>query len=285
MNHTRLAGAALALAALGGAAVVSVAGALPATAAVAAPAAPTINAPNYNRLEVGYEQQSPTAKNQIRGTVTIPAGSKVSQVVGLQLNTNGGPTYALGLIYDPFNSAVNGGPGFILAELTDPNLANFKTGTPLGNLSAGSFTPVATLNTPAGHTLFSSQTGGSYYLEVRLSTLLNVVNFVAGPSETDAATLDYLVGGITLDGFTAPFVAGATFNSVGLTPSTTLASWTRIGTTTAQDGTRVTFDAESLDVTEATANGGAPTLGNIVTMLPLPALPGTGSAWAESSGS
>jgi hypothetical protein len=66
---------------------------------------------------------------------------------------------------------------------------------------------------------------------------------------------------------------------------TALASWSRIGTTTWKSGTRVTFDNESLVLTEATEfPGPGGTIGNPTTMFPSPALPGVGSAWAEMSG-
>lgn len=286
MLRTRIAGAALAVAAIGGMAATSLA-AVPASAAVAAPAAlaaPSINGPIFNPIMVGYEQHSSIVKNQIRGTVAIPAGSHVSQCVGLQENANGGKTVALCLLFNPVQQ------GFDLAYLHG-TLSNFKTGAPLGSVSSGSLIPVASLDAPAGHALFSDLVGGSYYLEVRLSTLHNVVNLVAGPAETDAATLGTSFGGFTANGFSAPFIAGVDFFSGNLPVSTTLASWTRIGTTTWKNGTRVTFDNESLDLSEAlqhctfAPNGCTNTIGNHVTMLPSPALPGVGSAWSEMSGS
>jgi hypothetical protein len=287
--HHSLRKAGLAVAGSAALAAVGLAGAAGASATTAAPvtAAPAtvVNGPNYNGIEVGYEQQSSTPKNSMRGTVCIPAGSKVSQAVGFQQNVNGGPTYALALVYDP---SATPEAGFILAELTG-TLTNFQTGTPLGSVSGGSFTPVASLSAPAGHELFTPITGGCYYVEVRLSTHLHVVNFIAGPSEDDAATLGFLDPGVPGDGFTAPFVAGADFMTGLLPPSTPLASWTRMGTTTASDGTRVTFDASPLDLTESIEKcftvGCMPAIADPVTMLPDPALPGVGSAWTEESGS
>jgi hypothetical protein len=279
------------MAAIGAVAGLALTAASAAGASTSAPVKPaaSINGPNYNPIEVGYQQHGSIQKNQMRGTVTIPAGSKVSQFLGLQENVNGGQTFALGLLYNPFQPASKGGPGYELVALHGV-LNNFATGTPLGNVSApAGFQTVATLGTPAGHTLFSAQTGGSYYLEVRLSTLHNTMNYVAGPNENDAATLSFDVTGITADGFAAPFVEGIDFFSFNLPPSTTLASWSRMGTTTFRNGTRVTFDNESLDQTDSLEAcfivGCQPSIANHVTMFPSPALPGVGSAWSEMSGS
>jgi hypothetical protein len=263
--------------------VASAAGASVATPAAAhVAAAASINGPIYNPIEVGYEQHSTIVKNQIRGTVSIPAGSPVSQCVGLQENANGGKTVALCLLFNPAQN------GFDLAYLHG-TLHNFNTGAPFGSVSFGSLVPVATLGTPAGHMLFSRLVGGSYYLEVRLSTLHNVVNLVAGPNENDAATLGTSFGGFTANGFSAPFIGGVDFFSGLLSANTPLASWTRIGTTTWKSGARVTFDNESLDLSESLLHCNiiscANTIGNHVTMLPGPALPGVGSAWSEVSGS
>ena len=49
-------------------------------------------------------------------------------------------------------------------------------------------------------------------------------------------------------------------------------------------GTRVTFDFFALNEAEATGDGGAPTIGNPVTLLPSPALPGVGSAFGVITG-
>jgi hypothetical protein len=47
----------------------------------------------------------------------------------------------------------------------------------------------------------------------------------------------------------------------------------------------VTFDFFSTNEVEATENGGAPSINNLVTLLPSPALPGVGSAFGIITGS
>jgi hypothetical protein len=262
----------------------------------AAANAATINGPIYNTGEAGYQIQSSVPFNEIRTTIHIPAGGQSSAFIDLQENINGGETFALGLAYDPHlgTYSLQGFEGFTL---------DGSAGVPLPEAAfAAHLVPVPTLGAPAGAPLFSSQTGGSYYVELHYSTKNHIVQFVAGPTETDAATLNQA---FSFNGtFNAPAIE--TFNlqnllgtifahapgGGALPPSSPQASFTRSGITEPAGhnvggiaGTRVTFDFFPLDEAVATTTGGAPTIQtNTITLEPSPALPGVGSAFGIVTG-
>jgi hypothetical protein len=262
-------------------------------AANAATAAGTVNGPFYNIAESGYQIQSQVRFNEVRTTIHIPAGSESSPCAILQENVNGGATAAICLINDGGNYELWGTTG---------RQVNGQTGVPFpsfANLSQfrAFFIPLATLGVPAGGTLFSSQTGGSYYVEAHYSTSRHLVQYVAGPTETDAATLGNAFSFPFSGTFNAPAVE--TFNLINifgggrtLPISTPQASFTRTGITEPAGsnvggiaGTRVTFDFFATNEAVATTRGGAPTIGtNPITLEPSPALPGVGSAFGIVTG-
>jgi len=256
----------------------------------AANAAATINGPIFNKAEAGYQIQSSVPFNEVRTTIHIPAGSQSSSFIDLAEGVNGGETFAIGLAYDPINT------NFYLYGLEGFNFANQQTGVPFNPLPfTQHLVPLSTLGAPAGTPLFNSESGGSYYVELHYSTKNHIVQFVAGPSETDAATLNQRFS------FTGTFNAPAieTLNlqnlfggGASLSPSTPQASFTRSGVTEPAGhnvggiaGTRVTFDFFPLDEAVATITGGAPTIqNNAITFEPSPALPGVGSAYGIITG-
>jgi len=251
----------------------------------AANAAATINGPFYNAGEAGYQVQSAVSFNEVRTTIHIPAGSSTSSFIALQQTVNGGKTYAIGL--------VNVGGNYILAGV-EGIVVNTATGVPLPvKVIQASYVPLPTLGAPAGTPLFSNQTGGSYYVELHYSTKEHLVQYVAGPTETDAAVLNVSpdLGFVFNEAFNAPAVETLNFGGINLPVSAPQASFTRTGLTEPAGsnvggiaGTRVTFDFFALNEAEATGNGGAPTIGNPVTLLPSPALPGVGSAFGVITG-
>jgi hypothetical protein len=251
---------------------------------VAANAAATINGPFYNIGEAGYQVQSQVNFNEVRTTVHIPAGSSTSSFIALQENVNGGATAVIGL--------ENIGGNYYLYGATDLQL-NVATGVPLPvAVLALHIQPLSSLGAPAGTPLFNSDTGGSYYLEVHYSTRHNLVQFVAGPTETDAATLS--VGHVfnIEKQFHAPAIETLNFGGGLLPISTPQASFTRSGLTEPSGeniqtvgGARITFDAFPLNEAVATTHGGSPTIStNGITLLPSPALPGVGSAFGIVTG-
>ena len=251
----------------------------------AANASATINGPFYNIGEAGYQVQSAVSFNEVRTTIHIPAGSSTGSFIALQQTVNGGKTYAIGL--------VNVGGNYILAGV-EGIVVNTATGVPLpAAVIAAHYVPLPTLGAPAGTPLFDSETGGSYYVEVHYSTKEQLVQYVAGPTETDAAVLNVAPdAGFTFnESFHAPAVETLNFGGINLPTSTPQASFTRTGLTEPAGynvggiaGTRVTFDYFALNEAEATGNGGAPTIGNVITLLPSPALPGVGSAFGVITG-
>ena len=251
----------------------------------AANAAATINGPFYNAGEAGYQIQSTVPFNEVRTTIHVPAGSTTSSFIDLQEGVNGGETFALGLIYNPSDG------NFYLKGLEGIALDGLNTGVPLPqNIIFPHLVPISTLGVPAGHPLFSSITGGSYYVELHYSTKNHVVQYVAGPAETDAATLNER---FSFTGtFNAPAIETLNFGGKFLPISTPEASFTRSGVTEPAGhnvggiaGTRVTFDFFPLDEAVATITGGAPTIqNNAITLEPSPALPGVGSAYGIVTG-
>jgi hypothetical protein len=258
----------------------------------AANAAATINGPIYNTGEAGYQVQSSVPFNEIRTTIHIPAGSESSSFIDLQENINGGETFVIGLAFNPKdgNYYLQGVKGFTF---------DGQAGVPLPEaVFAAHLVNLPTLGSPAGTPLFSSITGGSYYVELHYSTSRHLVQFVAGPNETDAATLNTGQTGFFFSGiFNAPAVE--TFNLQNLLGggkflpiSSPQASFTRTGLTEPAGhnvggiaGTRITFDFFPLDEAVATTHGSAPTIGtNEITLEPSPALPGVGSAFGIVTG-
>ena len=251
----------------------------------AANAAATINGPFPNIGEAGYQIQSAVSFNEVRTTVHVPVGSSTSDFIALQQTVNGGKTYAIGLFDD--------GGNYILAGIEGITV-NTATGVPLPvSVVAPHIVPLPTLGAPAGTPLFSNQTGGSYYIELHYSTREHLVQYIAGPTETDAAVLNVSpdLGFVFNEAFNAPAVETLNFGGVNLPVSTPQASFTRTGITEPAGynaggiaGTRVTFDYFALDEAEATGNGGPITIGNPATLLPSPALPGVGSAFGVITG-
>jgi hypothetical protein len=272
---------------------------LGAGAASAAPAAGQVNGPYYNSGEAGYQIESGVSFNEVRTTIHIPAGTPVqgnptsyypgtSDFIGLQQTINGGKTFAIGLTDE------NG--EYVLAGI-EGNAVNAQAGVPLpSGFVNTSMVLLPTLNAPAGTALFSAATGGSYYVEVHYSTREQLVQYVAGPTETDAATLANVNesrGFFSEDTFHAPAVESINTAGTNLPVNTPEASYTRTGVTEPAGsnfggiaGTRVTFDFFALNEAEATSTGAAPTVGNTnpVTILPSPALPGVGSAFGIITG-
>lgn len=250
----------------------------------AANAAATVNGPFPNIGEAGYQIQSSVPFNEVRTTIHIPAGSSTSSFIALQQTVNGGETFAIGLL--------NIGGDYFLAGIKGISI-NTATGVPLPvALIRPRLVELPTLGAPAGTPLFSNQTGGSYYVELHYSTSRHLVQYVAGPTETDAATLNVSGTSFFFDGiFNAPAIETLNFGGVNLPIATPQASFTRSGITEPAGhnvggiaGTRITFDFFALDEAEATGNGGPVTIGNPATLKPSPALPGVGSAFGVITG-
>jgi hypothetical protein len=244
-----------------------------------------INGPAYTDIESGYEIHSDQIFNQERATICVAPGASTSAGLGLQDNVNGGETIVLALVND------GTGKYFLETGKVGPSFTNAVTGTPLGSpaaVTAFGLHQVATLGAPIGTPLFTNTTGGCYYVEVRESTAHHLVNLVAGPNESDAATLSTVFGGI-FTSFNAPFIGALNNNGSALPVSQLQISVTRNGITQPSGhglgGKRVTFDHFPLDETEATDSGSAPTIGNPRTLINSPALPGVGSAFGIVTGS
>jgi hypothetical protein len=260
-----------------------------------ASAASPINGPAYTKIESGYEIQASSVRfNDERANLCVAPGASTSVGVGLQDNVNGGETVVLALVNEP--ASVNGPAGYYL-ETGHANETNAVTGTPFANGSLSSLktqfslSQVATLGAPIGTPLFTSITGGCYFTEVRQSTRLSRINFIAGPTENNTAVLSRIFGGIGTD-FNAPFVGALNATGNNLPISHAEVTVSRNGVTEPSGvnvktigGARVTFDAFALDETEATNSGTAPTIANPLTLINNPALPGTGSAFGITTGS
>jgi len=251
---------------------------------VAANAASTINGPFYNIGEAGYQVQSSVNFNEVRTTVHVAPGSSTSPFIALQESVNGGATAAIGL--------QNIGGKYFLVGDTDLQL-NVATGVPLpAAVIANQLQFLSSLGAPAKTPLFTSKTGGSYFIEVHYSTRHNLVQFVAGPTETNEATLS--VGHVfnIEKQFHAPAIETLNFGGGLLPPSVPQVSFTRSGLTEPSGeniktvgGARITFDAFPLNLAVATVKGTPPTtIGNPVSLKPSPALPGVGSAFGVITG-
>jgi hypothetical protein len=246
-------------------------------------AAGTVNGPFDNIGEAGYQIQSAVPFNEVRTTVHIPAGSSTSPFIALAETVNGGRTVAIGL--------VNIGGQYFLEGLLDFQFVA-QTGVPLPvAIIQPQLVPLPTLGVPAGHPLFSSATGGSYYIEIHYSTSKHLVQFVAGPTETDAATLNSAFAFSFTNTFNAPAIETLNFGGGFLPVNVPQASFTRSGITEPAGhnvggiaGTRITFDFFALDEARATEFGGPASIGNLVTLKPQPALPGVGSAFGIITG-
>jgi hypothetical protein len=251
---------------------------------VAANAAATINGPFYNPGEAGYQVQSSVNFNEVRTTVHVDPGSSTSPFIALQSTVNGGATAVIGL--------ENIGGNYFLYGATDIQL-NVAAGVPLpAAVIAPHLQPLSSIGAPAGTPLFNSQSGGAFFIEVHYSTKHNLVQFVAGPSETNEATLG--IGHVFSESqeFHAPSIETLNFGGGSLPISTPQVSFTRSGLTEPSGvnvktigGARITFDAFPLNEAVATTHGGAPTIThNPITLVPSPALPGVGSAFGITTG-
>jgi hypothetical protein len=280
------AGALAAFAVLGGGAAASAAATPNAT-----PNAGVINGPFYNQEEAGYQVESSVSFNEVRTTIHIPAGSSSSPFISLQETVNGGLNYSIGL--------VNIHGEYYLGGIEGIANDSAETGVPLlTNFVFAHFVKLASIGAPFGVPLFAANTGGSYYVEIHYSTKQHLVQFVAGPSETDEATLNTGTTGFLFHGdFNAPAIETLNlqnlFGAGAFLPiSTPQSSFTRSGVTEPAGsnvggiaGTRVTLDFFALNYAEATTHGGTPTIGtNPPTLLASPALPGVGSAFGVITG-
>lgn len=278
---------------LGGLAALGAATALALTSAGTAFAAGTINGPIYNKGDAGYQIQSPVTFNEVRTTIDIPAGSQSSSFIDLQENINGGETFVIGLLLNPTTET------YSLVGVEGVTFDGLNSGVPLPTaVLFPHLVPLPTLGAPVGAPLFSALTGGSYYVELHYSTREHLVQFVAGPNENDAATLNTGVTGFHFSGiFNAPAVETLNLTSLGgggagLPISAPQAEFSRTGVTEPAGsnvggiaGTRVTFDFFATDEAVATETGLAPTIGaNAITLEPSPALPGVGSAFGVTTG-
>jgi len=181
------------------------------SAAANAASTSTINGPFTNFAEAGYQVQSSVSFNEVRTTVHIPAGSATSSFIALQANGNGGQTFAIGLQNIGGSYFLVGTKGFQF---------NTQTGVPLGPSIAPQLEFLSSIGAPAHTPLFSAGDGGSYYIEVHYSTSERLAQYVAGPSETDAATL-------ATTGPTFHFQHNITFNAPRSRPSTSRAGTCR----------------------------------------------------------
>jgi hypothetical protein len=226
--------------------------------AFAATNGPSLNLSN----EAGYQISSQVNFNEVRTIASIAPGSTSTVELGLESSVDGGSQYDIGLVYSAGN--------YFLEDAVAHGVSQ-QAGIPSTALT---WTPIATDGIPAGAPLFSAANGGTYYLEVHNSTRSHDVAFVAGPSETDVATLDNATG--------APMVFNAPNIEVVNThagPAALQASFFRSGVTEPAGsnaggiaGTRVTFDFFNVDLTQDTAT-------QDVSL----ALPQTSSAFAVSS--
>jgi hypothetical protein len=243
------------------------------SSAAAYAASPKVtNGPNYTTHVAGYELASGDVQfNQVRATAHITAGDTTDPVLALQSTVNGGITYAIRL------HLVGG--SFVLQAASD-FVNNAQTGTfDPASIPSGAWFDVA------GGPSIADNLGGSAYLEVRESTGGHVINIVAGPSETDTATLTFhwsFTGKLPLY---APAVEGWNPDAAALGLNEPEINFTRVGVTTPagvnpdgiKAGQRITFDFFNVDETLATLFGGGPGVANPLTLVTGPALPQTSS--------
>jgi hypothetical protein len=265
-------------------------------------AAGVVNGPNITgpgtlgTSIAGYEVSSTVPFNEVRAIVNIPAGSKSDVDLALQQTVNGGYTTAIRLHLENFGAL----SGWVLQVANDPFFG--------GNSEVGTFNPrqiptsgpfgwfdVGSIGGGAGSPLFFNNTGGTYYLEVHQSTATHTIAYVAGPAETNAATLAKTFNFNGHLAFSAPAVeasltAGAAA-TLGL--GAPQASFSRVGVTEPAGpnvggtaGTRITRDFFNTVQTLAALFGpNAPGVSNPLTLVTGPSLPGTGSAFGAIGGS
>jgi hypothetical protein len=268
-------------------------------------AAGVVNGPNITgpgtlgTSIAGYEISSTVAYNEVRAIVTIPAGSKSDVDLALQQTVNGGYTTAIRLHLENFGAL----SGWVLQVANDPIFGgNAEVGTfnpaqiPLGSIiHPNGWFDVGSIGGGEGDPLFFNNTGGTYYLEVHESTSTHTIAYVAGPTETNAATLDKTFNFNGHLNFSAPAVEASL--SAGVAPTLGLnapqASFARVGVTEPSGeniktigGARVTLDAFNTVQTLAALFGpNPPSVANPLTLVTGPSLPGTGSAFGVMGGS
>jgi hypothetical protein len=258
---------------------------------------PNITGPGtHNASIAGYEISSTVPFNEVRATVTIPAGSKTDAELALQQDVNGGYTTAIRLHLENFGAL----SGWVLQVANDPFFgANGQVGTfnPAQIPGGGFFgwQDVGSIGGGAGDPLFFNNTGGTYFLEVHQSTRTHTIAYVAGPSETNAATLSKEFNFNGKLNFSAPVAEGSLSASVAplLGLNAPQVAFSRVGITEPAGsnvggvaGTRVTFDFFNTVQTLATLFGPVPpSVANPLTLVTGPSLPGKGSAFGVMGGS
>ena len=204
--------------------------------------------------------------------------------VALQDTANGGPTYptaGLALVWNDENHASTTGCASDQYTLE----GNFGTSAFEEPLALNSLNPV-----DAGPSAICVSPGGSFYLELHYSTSTHKLAFVAGPSETNNATLQLL----GVSGSPKWFTAGAGVdttngNIAAALPEIQLADFFRVGVTEAAGfnkggiaGQRVTFDFFPSTSWTGTVSGLQNTVGNPITLTPS-LLPATSSDFTVSA--
>jgi hypothetical protein len=277
--------------------------------------AAVVNGPNItgpgtlNTSVAGYEVASTVPFNEVRAIVNVPAGSSSDVDLALQQTVNGGYTTAIRLHLENFGAL----DGWVLQVANDPFFG--------GNAEVGTFNPaqipnsgpfgwqdVGSIGGGAGDPLFFDNTGGTYYLEIHESTGTHTIAYVAGPAETNAATLAKTFNFNGRLAFSAPAVeasicAGPNLNrdirevcdggapTLGL--NSPQVSFSRVGVTEPAGsnvggtaGTRVTLDFFNTVQTLAALFGpNPPGVANPLTLVTGPSLPGKGSAFGVMGGS
>ncbi len=298
LKKTILAGAAAAALALGGASLAASADA----AQVAA---------HYSQFLAGYALQGNGVNgyNDVRGTVTVPAGTEVTGVagttpdaiaVGIALGANvstGGHTFGLGLVWDDNRTtyAPTGADYLPTSDFTPSTCAADQWTVEYGRIDNGTGpAPVPTADLVPLIDFGSDQcvdAGDSYYLEMYESTGHANLAFIAGPTESDNDELADLTG--VHGGFKDPGVGITTTSgpdAATLNASDILASYTRVGIDELLGGgthaptKRLTFDAPNYgEYTGTTTSSGTLGGGNVITLQPSSF--GVGSAFDVAVGS
>jgi hypothetical protein len=258
---------------------------------------PNITGPTTHGTSIaGYELSSTVSFNEVRAIVNIPAGSKSDVDLALQQTVNGGYTTAIRLHLESFGAL----SGWVLQVANDPffgsndEVGTFNPGQIPGGGAFG-WQNVGSIGGGAGDPLFFNNTGGTYYLEVHESTATHTIAYVAGPAETNAATLSKEFNFNGHLNFSAPAVEAslpaAVAPSLGL--NSPQASFSRVGVTEPAGsnvggvaGTRVTFDFfNQVQTLAALFGANPPSVANPLTLGTGPSLPGTGSAFGVLGGS
>lgn len=203
--------------------------------------AAVVNGPSNNVIaEAGFQVSGNTPVNEVRTNVTVAPNSDSDGAVFLESNVNGGREFAL--------AVRNEGGEYFLADAS-ASVANPATGAPA--VSGLTWHNVSTINSSTG-ALFPASTGGAYTIELHYSTSRHTVVAVAGPTETNTASLDTFSN--VHGNFFAPAVEGLNgspsggrtdlfFNRNGLTEP---AGSNKGGIA----GTRITLDFFNLDQTQ-----------------------------------